>query len=294
MSTGTNHISEKPTILIIDDEAGPRDALKVILRPLFQIRSAENAKMALAILSQEPIDLVTLDQRLPDCQGIDLLQEIRQKHPAIQVIIITGYGSLKSAMEGIRHGAAGYLLKPFNVTELTTLIQQTLEKKNRLAFLHHALETSPDLWESGDRGIRAWETVKSGYANFQTHSPGQDSDQYHEIDLLPLVSDLLEVTDKHLLNHSSRVSLYAPLLANRLDLSEKEEKEIVVLQSYLPTQLTAEQLAAEVGKAIAEAGAKSVKDLGNVMKIITPRLKGQAEGKAISDEVKAQLTKLGA
>lgn len=81
--------------------------------------------------------------------------------------------------------------------------------------------------------------------------------------------------------------------ANRADLAEKEEKEIVVLQHYLPAQLTAEQLAAEISKAIGEAGAKSVKDLGAVMKIVTPRLKGQAEGKAISDEVKAQLSKLG-
>lgn len=81
--------------------------------------------------------------------------------------------------------------------------------------------------------------------------------------------------------------------ANRLDLAEKEEKEIVILQNYLPTQLTAEQLTAEITKAITEAGAKSVKDLGAVMKIVTPRLKGQAEGKAISDEVKSQLGKLG-
>ncbi|MFZ5443476.1 MAG: GatB/YqeY domain-containing protein [Myxococcota bacterium] len=81
--------------------------------------------------------------------------------------------------------------------------------------------------------------------------------------------------------------------ANRADLAAKEEKEIVILQGYLPAQLTAEQLTAEVAKAIAEAGAKSVKDLGAVMKIVTPRLKGQAEGKAISDEVKAQLSKLG-
>jgi uncharacterized protein YqeY len=81
--------------------------------------------------------------------------------------------------------------------------------------------------------------------------------------------------------------------ANRADLAEKEEKELVVLQGYLPTQLTAEQLTAEVAKAIGEAGARSVKDLGAVMKIVTPRLKGQAEGKAISDEVKGQLSKLG-
>jgi uncharacterized protein len=80
--------------------------------------------------------------------------------------------------------------------------------------------------------------------------------------------------------------------ANRPDLAEKEEKEIAILQNYLPTQLSAEQLTAEIAKAITEAGAKSVKDLGNVMKIVTPRLKGQAEGKAISDEVKLQLGKL--
>jgi uncharacterized protein len=81
--------------------------------------------------------------------------------------------------------------------------------------------------------------------------------------------------------------------ANRPDLAEKEEKEIAILQTYLPTQLSAEQLTAEIAKAITEAGAKSVKDLGAVMKIVTPRLKGQAEGKAISDEVKLQLGKLG-
>jgi uncharacterized protein YqeY len=81
--------------------------------------------------------------------------------------------------------------------------------------------------------------------------------------------------------------------ANRVDLAEKEEKEITILQTYLPTQLNAEQLAAEVAKAITEAAAKSMKDLGAVMKIVTPRLKGQAEGKAINDEVRLQLGKLG-
>lgn len=232
MSTETNHASKKPTILIVDDEAGPRDALKVILRPLFHIRSAENAKMALAVLSQEPIDLVTLDQRLPDCQGIDLLQDIRQKYPDIQVIIITGYGSLKSAMEGIRYGAAGYLLKPFNVTELTTLINQTLEKKKRLTFLQHALDTSPDLWESSSRSLRAWDAVKSEYALFGTHSPREASDLRNEIDLLPLVSDLLEARDKQLLNHASRVSLYAPLLANRLNLSSAEQ-QLLAMGAFL-------------------------------------------------------------
>lgn len=79
---------------------------------------------------------------------------------------------------------------------------------------------------------------------------------------------------------------------NRPELADKEEKEIVLLQAYLPKQLSAEQLAAEVKSAIASAGAKSAKDMGAVMKILMPKIQGMAEGKAISDEVKAQLAKL--
>ncbi len=81
--------------------------------------------------------------------------------------------------------------------------------------------------------------------------------------------------------------------AGRTDLAEKEEKEVAIVLQYLPQQLTAAELTAEIAKAIGEAAAKGPKDMGNVMKIVTPRLKGKAEGKAISEEVKAQLAKLG-
>jgi uncharacterized protein YqeY len=80
--------------------------------------------------------------------------------------------------------------------------------------------------------------------------------------------------------------------ANRADLAEKEEKEIAILQKYLPEQLSPAALAAEVQKAIAESGAKSAKDMGAVMKALMPRVQGKAEGKAISEEVKTQLSKL--
>ncbi|MFO0768401.1 MAG: response regulator [Nitrospiraceae bacterium] len=105
--TQANNISGKPSVLVVDDEAGPRDALKVILRPFFTIHSAENAKSALEVLKDQHIDLITLDQKLPDCQGIDLLQDIKHDHSDVEVIIITGYGSLKSAMEGIRRWCRG-------------------------------------------------------------------------------------------------------------------------------------------------------------------------------------------
>jgi uncharacterized protein YqeY len=78
----------------------------------------------------------------------------------------------------------------------------------------------------------------------------------------------------------------------RPELAEKEEQEISVLQNYLPKQLSADELRAEVQAAITEAGAKSAKDMGAVMKLLSPKLQGRAEGRAISDEVKSQLSKL--
>lgn len=79
---------------------------------------------------------------------------------------------------------------------------------------------------------------------------------------------------------------------NRTDLAAKEEAEIHVIQSYLPAQLTPTELAALVGEAVRESSAKSPKDMGAVMKLLGPRVKGKAEGKAVSDEVKAQLGRL--
>ncbi|WP_225410447.1 GatB/YqeY domain-containing protein [Stigmatella hybrida] len=78
----------------------------------------------------------------------------------------------------------------------------------------------------------------------------------------------------------------------RADLAEKEEAEISVLQKYLPQQLTAEELTAEVQAAITAVGAKGPKDMGAVMKQVNPKVQGRAEGKAVSEEVKAQLAKL--
>src|SRR5688572_20970823 len=167
----TEPTASKSSVLVVDDETGPRDALKVILRPFFTIHAAENAQGALQILKEQHIDLITLDQKLPDRQGIDLLQDIKHDYSQVEVIIITGYGSLKSAMEGIRHGAAGYLLKPFNVTELITLINQTLEKKRRLDFLRSSLKNSTALWGTEQDAARAWKEIKLEYARMgKSHS----------------------------------------------------------------------------------------------------------------------------
>ena len=79
------------------------------------------------------------------------------------------------------------------------------------------------------------------------------------------------------------------LAGKRTDLAEKEEKEIAKLQSYLPAQMSADELRAEVRAAIAQVGAKGPKDMGAVMKALMPKVQGKAEGKEVSEAVKAEL-----
>ncbi|MCS6896805.1 MAG: response regulator, partial [Nitrospira sp.] len=145
------HLDHKPTILVVDDEAGPREALKLILHPSFHVCLAETAAAANEALRSQPVDLVALDQKLPDRSGLDLLRDIRQRHADVEVIIITGHGTLKSAIESSSHGAAGYLLKPFNPNELIALVTQIAEKKRRLDFIRTVLRSSSELWNA--RGV---------------------------------------------------------------------------------------------------------------------------------------------
>jgi len=186
--------SSRPTILIVEDEAGPREALKLILRPFYNLHSVDSAEAAVHLLREQAIDLVTLDLKLPGKQGAELLQEIKRDHEHVEVIIITGYGSLKSAMDGLRYGASGYLLKPFNVTELIAIINQSLEKKRRLEALRDSLKQFENAWQARQDASSAWKTLSS----------------------------LLEAKDPELVRHSNRVRGYASRMGDRLSLTPEE------------------------------------------------------------------------
>jgi putative two-component system response regulator len=121
----------KPTLLVVEDEPGPRAAYKVILRPFYNLHMAENAEDGAAILNEHKIDLIILDLKLSGRQGMEFLKDIKRDHEDVEVVIITGYGTLQSAMDGIRFGAACHLLKPFDVMELINAINQALKRAHK-------------------------------------------------------------------------------------------------------------------------------------------------------------------
>lgn len=133
----------KKTILIVDDESGPRESLKMILKPFYNIEIAENGLRALEIIQKKKIDLVTLDLKMPGMQGDEVLSRIKETHPEIEVLIITGYGTLKNAISLIQRGASGYEMKPFNIVEVVTNIAKAIERRQKLEKLKNTFKDSP-------------------------------------------------------------------------------------------------------------------------------------------------------
>jgi DNA-binding NtrC family response regulator len=122
--------AQKGTILIVDDEVGPRESLRMILKPIYEVFMASNGQEAIKVVEKENIDLVTLDLKMPGFSGIDVLQEIKKIKRDIEVIIITGYGTLTNAQEAIRYGAGDFISKPFNVADIIGIISKSFERRN--------------------------------------------------------------------------------------------------------------------------------------------------------------------
>ena len=156
------------------------------------------------------------------------MNDIKRTHTEIEVIMVTAYGSLQSAMDCIRHGAAGFLLKPFNASELLAISLQTAQKKLRLDQLRPVLANSTTLWDPEPACTKAWQALVDNYTTMNRTGSLSASHSDETSPLVPLISDLLEAKDRHLLNHGSRVSFYSTLVANRLSLPIAEQQSLAL------------------------------------------------------------------
>jgi two-component system, NtrC family, response regulator AlgB len=112
-------------ILLIDDDAGLRKSVSLALTALGHgVSEASNGPEALAVAVQTPFDLALLDLRLADQSGLDLLPELLQLVPDLQVVVITAYATIESAVEAMRRGAFDYLPKPFTPDQLRGVVDQ--------------------------------------------------------------------------------------------------------------------------------------------------------------------------
>jgi len=121
-------------ILVIDDEEQMLDSLKLTLQQSgYQVSAAKTGGEGLALFDGGDYNLVLADLQLPDMEGLEVLRRIKDKQPSIEVIIISGYGSVNKAVEATKAGAFHFVEKPFEFDALELLIDRALERQRLIA-----------------------------------------------------------------------------------------------------------------------------------------------------------------
>lgn len=122
-------MSDRPKVLVVDDEMGPRESLRMILKPRYEIAVAESGEAALKTLSTFRPDLIFMDIKMPQMDGIELLRRIKGADPSIEVVMITAYASLETVKNALTHGAFEYLIKPFSRQDLEETARRALARR---------------------------------------------------------------------------------------------------------------------------------------------------------------------
>jgi len=220
-------------ILIVDDEIGPRESLRMVLKPNYNVYTVENGYAAIQMIQQVEMDVLTLDLKMPGMNGIETLKEIRMLSPDVMVIIITGYGTLKTAIEAIRYGVFDYIPKPFNVPEILSIIDKSIQRRKLNLKVKEVLGNcfnqqllkepvvNDSLLPEEDKAVTdcKWDDINL-------------SDTQSCLEFAKVLAYTLEEKDPYTSGHSERVCYYSDFISKRLSLSPKERSELQIA-SYL-------------------------------------------------------------
>ncbi len=240
-------MTEQGIILVVDDEIGPRESLRMILKPQFRVYQASNGWEALDLVKKLDIDLVTLDLKMPGLSGIEVLKEIKKIKSDVEVVIVTGYGTLANAIEAIRYGAVDFITKPFNVAEIISVVSKSFERRSLNLKIKNLIQKIKNLSMLGEEqnealtklgasvGLGAGvseiqKELKESLQNLENWKSQKITVNY--LDFLKVLIYILESKEPYTSGHSERVSFYADLIAQEMHLS-KEEKENLQMATLL-------------------------------------------------------------
>ena len=119
---------QTPQVLVIDDEMGPRESLRMLLKPDYNVHTADCVDAGIRLLKEKQPDTVVMDIRMPGATGIEGLRKIREIDPHLSVIMLTGFGALETAQEALRLGASDYINKPFDAGEMRQVVGRNVER----------------------------------------------------------------------------------------------------------------------------------------------------------------------
>jgi two-component system response regulator AtoC len=122
-------VGKMRSVLIVDDEIGARESLKMILKNDYEVSLARNAEEAFSKIKEHSPGVILLDILLPDLSGLKVLERIKQNDPDMVVIMITATNTVNTAVEAMKLGAYDYVTKPFDIDQLRLIITRSLSAK---------------------------------------------------------------------------------------------------------------------------------------------------------------------
>ena len=192
------------TVLVIDDEQGPRESIKMVLADDYRCFLARDGSEGLDILATEDIDLVILDLKMPGLSGIETLEIIRANYTEVEVILLTGFGTLETAQKAIRLGIFDYMTKPFDVTHLRDVVGNALQRK----FSSEVSRHERDDLESIIQGMRDEISNTNNLAHIGRISAGVIHQMKNPLAVImgytQMLVKLLEGSDEYKLNDHSK------------------------------------------------------------------------------------------
>lgn len=136
-------MEKKNTILVVDDEHGVRQSFNMVLKDEYHLLLAGTGQEAIDIFTKNSIDMILLDICLPDSDGLELLEKFKEADPKTEIIMVTAVNEVQTAVKAIKLGAYEYIIKPFIVDDILTVIGRALEKQSlvkEVTYLRNALE----------------------------------------------------------------------------------------------------------------------------------------------------------
>ena len=117
-------------ILILDDELGIRMSLSLAFKKIYQVYTASNSEEGLNLMANHEIHVCLLDLRLGQEDGVFICKTIKERFPNVEVILMTAYGSVKTAVDAMRNGSFNYITKPVDLDELKVVIEKAIEHRS--------------------------------------------------------------------------------------------------------------------------------------------------------------------
>ncbi len=118
----------KPTLLIVDDEEGPRQSLRIVFKNDYRVLLASNGLEAIEIARNNELDVVVCDIMMFGMSGVEVLSELKRLDPSIEVVMLTAFETIETARQALRHGASDYLNKPFDIPTMRSAVKRAAEK----------------------------------------------------------------------------------------------------------------------------------------------------------------------